>query len=730
MLEKILLLATLLSSVNCGSNILPLFDPTKKVWDCTEIPSDQTCLITFVVYPLTTMTSYNFTNDSQPLRGYRAVFNSNSDLVNLTSDEVISAIPPTIFIQADGHFRSVITVNGQMPGPTIIAHANQKLNITVFNELRDADAGISIHWHGLDQAGTPEADGVAYITQLPILPNQNYTYSFRAHPAGTYWYHSHAGAQRSDGLYGALIINDTIPGYTQCVDSPDVHTLLLMDWQEKSSDDLFRSFNNGLGYWKQSADGSYTEYVSTLGLDNVGVGPMPFWSGIINDKGRHYNESGQTNIRHNRLNYFNVTQGNCYRFRLIGSQALFGLKVSIQDHKMTVVATDGLPIVPIEDVDSVIINPGERYDVIVNATNALKNYWIWAETLEDENLSTQIFYSPVSKHRAEAILHYNDVDDNIDDISEIKSCTSTFKCKVVNCPYSTTDSDELNINCTNAGDFESPESVPESIRNAPDRTLFYNFGFDGELTTEGSSIDGIDFQLPANPPLTENAAFNNSGNMCPHRGCDHEIKDNCACTQVIDIGDMPRGSVVELVLSNRLVDPHSPGGASHPIHLHGHDFYVIKQAYPMYNSNGTFGTANDDIECINSNNQTCPKYFITEQDQIEPNQALRWRNNMGPDIQSRNFSLKDTVIVPFGGYTIIRFEVNNPGWWFIHCHIEIHQLNGMVAVVRELPAELPKSLTEPSPTILPISPCSSLQLQSSSLMMIIVLITAITFTYM
>ena len=153
----------------------------------------------------------------------------------------------------------------------------------------------------------------------------------------------------------------------------------------------------------------------------------------------------------------------------------------------------------------------------------------------------------------------------------------------------------------------------------------------------------------------------------------------------------------------------------------------------MYNSNGTFGIANDDIECINSSNQACPTYFITvtEQDQIEPNQALRWRNNMGPDIQSRNFAEKDTVIVPFGGYTIIRFEVNNPGWWFIHCHIEIHQLNGMVAVVRELPAELPnyKSLPEQS-TILPISPGSSLQLQSSSLMMIIVLITAITFTYM
>ena len=77
MLEKLLLLACSLSTVNCGSNILPLFDPTKKIFDRTEIPADQTCHIKFVVYPLTTMTYYNFTNDSQPLKGYRASFNSS-----------------------------------------------------------------------------------------------------------------------------------------------------------------------------------------------------------------------------------------------------------------------------------------------------------------------------------------------------------------------------------------------------------------------------------------------------------------------------------------------------------------------------------------------------------------------------------------------------------------------------------------------------------------------------
>ena len=32
-----------------------------------------------------------------------------------------------------------------------------------------------------------------------------------AEPKGTYWYHSHVGAQRSNGVFGALIIKERQP---------------------------------------------------------------------------------------------------------------------------------------------------------------------------------------------------------------------------------------------------------------------------------------------------------------------------------------------------------------------------------------------------------------------------------------------------------------------------------------------------------------------------------------
>lgn len=47
-----------------------------------------------------------------------------------------------------------------------------------------------------------------------------------------------------------------------------------------------------------------------------------------------------------------------------------------------------------------------------------------------------------------------------------------------------------------------------------------------------------------------------------------------------------------------------------------------------------------------------------------------------------NPPVKDTVTVPDGGYTIIRFEAYNPGYWLFHCHIEFHAEIGMALVIK------------------------------------------------
>lgn len=34
--------------------------------------------------------------------------------------------------------------------------------------------------------------------------------------------------------------------------------------------------------------------------------------------------------------------------------------------------------------------------------------------------------------------------------------------------------------------------------------------------------------------------------------------------------------------------------------------------------------------------------------------------------------LKDTVIIPDGGYAVLRFMAENPGIWAFHCHLSFH----------------------------------------------------------
>ncbi|XP_062574230.1 uncharacterized protein LOC134236069 [Saccostrea cucullata] len=107
-------------------------------------------------------------------------------------------------ITADGWntTRPLITVNGTMPGPSIFLYQNQTITIIVKNNL--VNKGVTIHWHGIDQLGSAAMDGVAFVTQCPILPGQSFNYTFQPRFSGINWYHSHMGNQRDMGLYGAF----------------------------------------------------------------------------------------------------------------------------------------------------------------------------------------------------------------------------------------------------------------------------------------------------------------------------------------------------------------------------------------------------------------------------------------------------------------------------------------------------------------------------------------------
>ena len=327
---------------------------------CECMAHAEICKFYLEVDEVRTFTSYQKLSVDRPtgiaLRGAEGVsyyFDKNGIRLPLQSNKTCSTLDPdkcTYPQFVDGKtYRMAISINGLIPGPTLIVYEGQKVIIHVHNNL--TTEGISIHWHGMHQRGTPWMDGVGQVTQCQIGPSSSYSYEYTASPSGTFWYHSHSGAQRTDGIYGALVVQENETRLNQIrtelnanfQDLPDQHTLTLLDWQGGASLDLFTQSQAGLGFYPDQPYGevptpSDQRYASTRSFDNGGAGPIPYFSRIINGKGRHvdvpYNKT--------RLSIFTVESGKIYRFRLVGAQGLYSYSFSIDGHKLIVVGTDGL----------------------------------------------------------------------------------------------------------------------------------------------------------------------------------------------------------------------------------------------------------------------------------------------------------------------------------------------------------------------------------------------------
>lgn len=109
---------------------------------------------------------------------------------------------------------------------------------------------------------------------------------------------------------------------------------------------------------------------------------------------------------------------------------------------------------------------------------------------------------------------------------------------------------------------------------------------------------------------------------------------------------------------------------SHPVHLHGHSFNVLHIEHGVYDTSGTLIENTDQIICPNTMCRT-------------PTWSSTFLNSLPIYENASSGILKDTVIVPAGGYVVIAFQADNPGYWFLHCHIESHQLEGMGVIIQE-----------------------------------------------
>lgn len=288
-------------------------------------------------------------------------------------------------VNFSGKEKRAIAVNEQIPMPTLTFTEGDVAEIVVHNKLKES---TSLHWHGLFLPN--KEDGVPYLTQMPIKPNETFTYRFPIIQSGTHWYHSHSGLQEQIGMYGSMVLlkKKDDPTFRKGIDDLPEVPIILSEWTDIKPENVQRMLRNANDWAaiKKGTVQSYSEAIKAghfktkLGNEMkrmlaMDVSDVYYDKFLINGK----NES--------QLSQFK--SGDKVRLRISNGGASSYFWLSYAGGKMTVVANDGNDVEPVE-VDRLIIGVSETYDVVVTIPNENIAYEFLA-TPEDRTKSASIY---------------------------------------------------------------------------------------------------------------------------------------------------------------------------------------------------------------------------------------------------------------------------------------------------------------------------------------------------
>lgn len=477
-------------------------------------------------------------------------------------------------------------------------------------------------------------------------------YIFRAFPQGTHWYHSHMRYQRDSGLFGVLIVHES---------KGDIHEKLgkFIDEPQKKTLTLLERFEN-----IESDKGTLDPFCLPDG-SNL---PIPYKNVSFYLNGRLAAEEVEETKTFKRHLEFYVTPDKHYRFRVLGATKSTILMISIDFHKMYVIATDGFLVNEFE-TDYLVVHVGERYDFLLKAKADVKPGTKYPINIQTLAVKCDNYSALAGESYAFLVYTHKDGSKNSSTttMQQNNRCfNASSPCKVLNCPFRIMPNEYGN---------DGPEMIcydvtslqllyPTLRKNLPsiheNTSSFFNFETNQKHTK--AFINGVQFNLP-DLPLVE---YPDSRYECKYPvKCETQGEKYCPHVVYLDNFNTTARFVFTSIITK------GEQGApiyTHPIHMHGHTYFVAKIGYPEYYPNGSIKAPNKDVHL-----PSCG--------------AGKWRDGPPEDIIVNSTTVrKDVVIVPAGGYVVIHFITNNPGYWFMHCHIDEHLNKGMAIAIGEKPS--------------------------------------------
>jgi len=256
--------------------------------------------------------------DSQVTLVAAADLNPDPRIVEVDLDARVASVELTPGVRTE-----VWTYNGALPGPLIRAHAGDRVIVHFSNHLPEP---TTVHWHGVR---VPiQMDGVPDISQPPVPSAGVFTYDFVVPDPGLFWYHPHvlSAAQVGFGLYGALLVEDP----DDPVSVGDETVLVLSD----------------------------------IGLESDGRLEPPDSGGST---GMAFGREGTTLLVNGRVRpKLVVRSGAPQRWRIVNAAKSRFFQFDLDGQLMTRIGGDGGLMEEPQRLDTLVLAPGERADILVS----------------------------------------------------------------------------------------------------------------------------------------------------------------------------------------------------------------------------------------------------------------------------------------------------------------------------------------------------------------------------
>ncbi|KAF2027242.1 extracellular dihydrogeodin oxidase/laccase [Setomelanomma holmii] len=316
-------------------------------------------------------------------------------------------------------------------------------------------------------------------------------------------------------------------------------------------------------------------------------GPPQLDNALINGKGTFDGAGSRYEM--------SIEAGKKYKLRFINSAIDTYFKLSLDGHTMTVVAMDFVPVEPFE-VDVLDFTMGQRYDVIIEANQSPDNYWFRA-------IPQSACSNNLNSNDVRAIVRYDTtstVDPTTAAWNQTDSCDDVSASSLIPHVKHTVTSPVL----------QGPE-LGVSVARGSNNLFTWSIGLASMM---------VDWSAPSLLQIAEgNATWKSDENVYL----------------------LPNANEwVYWVIDTQLPVPH-------PIHLHGHDFYILAQEAGE--------TIDSETTVLNLDNP--PR--------------------------------RDVATLPASGYLVIAFLTDNPGAWLMHCHIGWHVAEGLALQFVERQSEIP-----------------------------------------